>query len=91
MRSCSVIDARAVVRDRETLRFHVARACDFDRLGSDTGGMSSGPLKDQQARREFVADPAVLARLEIGLDELADEDLRAVVIRAEHPELEAIP
>jgi hypothetical protein len=50
--------------------------------------MSTGPLKDQQARREFVADPALLARLEMGLDELADEDLRAVVIRAEHPELE---
>jgi hypothetical protein len=50
--------------------------------------MSSGRLKDQQARREFVADPAVLSRLGMGLDELADEDLRAVVIRAEHPELE---
>ena len=50
--------------------------------------MSSGPLKDQQARREFVADPAVLARLGIGLDELADQELRAMVIRAEHPELE---
>lgn len=50
--------------------------------------MSNGPLKDQQARREFVADPAVLARLGIGLEELADQDLRAVVIRAEHPELE---
>jgi hypothetical protein len=50
--------------------------------------MSSGPSKDQQARREFVADPAVLARLEIGLEELSDEDLRAVVIRAAHPELE---
>jgi hypothetical protein len=50
--------------------------------------MPSGPSKHQQARREFVADPAVLARLQIRLDELADEDLRAVVIRAEHPELE---
>jgi Domain of unknown function (DUF1841) len=70
------------------VRLRVVRACDFDRLGSDTDGMSSGPLKDHQARREFVADPAVLAGLEIGLDELADEDLRAVVIRAEHPELE---
>jgi hypothetical protein len=56
--------------------------------GAILTGMSSGPLEEQQARREFVADPAVLARLEIGLEELADEDLRAVVIRAEHPELE---
>lgn len=45
-------------------------------------------MEDHQARREFVADPDVLARLGIGLDELADEELRAVVIRAEHPELE---
>lgn len=87
MTSRVVIDARALVRGREVL-LHVVRACGLTDLGAILKGVSSGPLKDQQARREFVADPEVLARLGIGLDELADQELRAVVIGAEHPELE---
>jgi hypothetical protein len=51
--------------------------------------MSSGPsIEDQRARQQFVADPAVMAQLELRLEDLADEDLRTVVIGAEHPELE---
>ena len=51
--------------------------------------MSGGPSRgDQRARQRFVADPAVMAQLELRLEDLADEDLRAVVIRAEHPEFE---
>lgn len=50
--------------------------------------MSGGPSEDERARREFVADSAVLAQLEMRVEDLADEDLRAVVIRAEHPEFE---
>ena len=62
---------------------------DSDRPWSDTAGMSGGPsIEDQRARQQFVADPAVMAQLELRLDDLADEDLRGVVIRAEHPEFE---
>jgi hypothetical protein len=50
-----------------------------------SGGSS---IEDQRARLQFVADPAVMARLELSLEDLADEDLRAVMIRAEHPEFE---
>ena len=52
-------------------------------------GMSSGQSTDDaRARREFVADPVVLAELELRLEDLADEDMRALVIRHEHPEFE---
>lgn len=37
-------------------------------------------------RRSFVADPAVLSDLELTVENLADPDVRSVVIRAEHPE-----
>jgi hypothetical protein len=47
------------------------------------GGQS---VEDQRARLQFVVDPAVMAELELGLEDLADEDLRGMVIRAEHPE-----
>ncbi len=51
--------------------------------------MSSGPsIEDQQARQQFVADPAVMTQLELRVEDLADEDLRSVVIRHEHPEFE---
>ena len=74
--------------DRVFLRRSV-RASDSDRRSSDTAGMSGGSsIEDQRARLQFVADPAVMARLELGLEDLADEDLRGVVIRAEHPEFE---
>jgi hypothetical protein len=39
-------------------------------------------------RRQFVADPDVLAALGLSVADLADPDARAVVIRHEHPELE---
>ena len=51
--------------------------------------MSSGPsIEDQRARQQFVADPDVMAQLELRLEDLADQDVRAVAIRQEHPELE---
>src|SRR5690348_6749526 len=52
-------------------------------------GMSGGPsIEDQRARQQFVADSAAMARLDLCLEDLADRDVRAVVIRAEHPEFE---
>ena len=45
-------------------------------------------IEDQRARQEFVADPAVMAELQLRHEDLADEDVRASVIRHEHPELE---
>jgi hypothetical protein len=39
-------------------------------------------------RRRFVADPGVLADLGLSVDDLADPDVRAVMIRHEHPEFE---
>jgi Domain of unknown function (DUF1841) len=39
-------------------------------------------------RRRFVADPEVLAALDMRLDDLADPDTRSYVIHHEHPELE---
>jgi hypothetical protein len=50
-----------------------------------SGGQS---IEDQRARQQFVADPAVMAELEVRLEDLADEDTRAVVIRHEHTEFE---
>jgi Domain of unknown function (DUF1841) len=62
---------------------------DSDRRSSDTAWMSGGPsIEDQRARLQFVADPVVLAQLQLGLEDLADEDLRGVLIHAEHPEFE---
>lgn len=52
-------------------------------------GVSGGPsIEEQRARQQFVADPVVLAELDLRVEDLADEDLRGVVIRAEHPEFE---
>jgi hypothetical protein len=48
-----------------------------------------GPsIEDRRARQQFLGDSAVMARLDLGVGDLADEDLRGVVIRAEHPEFE---
>jgi hypothetical protein len=41
-----------------------------------------------QARRRFVADPDVLAALDLELEQLADPDVRGLVIRREHPQFE---
>lgn len=44
--------------------------------------------RDEDDRRRFVADPNALATLDLQLEQLSDPDVRSVVIRAEHPELE---
>ena len=49
----------------------------------------SPPERDDMQRRRFVADADVLAALEMTLAQLADPDARSLVIRHEHPELEA--
>ena len=49
--------------------------------------MSSSAL-DAAERRRFVADPDVLAALEMTVTDLADPDARSFVIRHEHPEFE---
>jgi hypothetical protein len=46
------------------------------------------PGEDEVNRRRFVADPEVLAALELTLDDLADPDVRSYVIRHEHPEFD---
>ena len=43
---------------------------------------------DEGQRRRFVADPDVLAALDMSLTDLADPDARSIVIRHEHPEFE---
>jgi len=45
---------------------------------------------DEFDRRRFVADANVLAELGVSLDELGDPDVRAAVIRHEHPEFEEV-
>lgn len=51
--------------------------------------MSGGPsIEDQRARRQFVADRDVMVELDLRLEDLAEEDFRVVVIRAEHSEFE---
>lgn len=42
----------------------------------------------EQERRRFVADPKVLAALNMSVADLADPDARSLVIRHEHPEFE---
>ena len=44
--------------------------------------------RDEGDRRRFVADPDALAALDLKLEQLSDPDVRAVVIRHEHPEFE---
>jgi Domain of unknown function (DUF1841) len=44
---------------------------------------------NEMERRRFVADPDVLAALDMTVADLADPDARSLVIRHEHPELEA--
>lgn len=43
---------------------------------------------DEGERRRFVADPDVLAALDMSITDLADPDARSIVIRHEHPEFE---
>ncbi|MGI8414493.1 MAG: DUF1841 family protein [Solirubrobacteraceae bacterium] len=51
--------------------------------------MSPGsPIRDDDARLEFVAEPATLAVLDLTVADLADPDVRSLVIRHEHPELD---
>jgi hypothetical protein len=40
------------------------------------------------ARRSFIADPNLLAELGFGVEDLGDPDVRALLIRREHPEFE---
>lgn len=44
--------------------------------------------RSEDERRRFIADPAVLGELGLTIDELADPDMRSLVIRGEHPEFE---
>ena len=46
----------------------------------------SAPAFDQIARQRFVADPDVLAGLDMSVADLADPDVRSAVIRHEHPD-----
>jgi Domain of unknown function (DUF1841) len=43
---------------------------------------------DDADRRQFVADPEMLAELELALEDLGDRDTRMLVIGHEHPELQ---
>ena len=42
----------------------------------------------EDERRRFVADPDVLAALGVVVEQLSDPNMRALVIRHEHPEFE---
>jgi hypothetical protein len=44
--------------------------------------------RDEDNRRSFVADPDVLAALDLKVEQLSDPDVRSFVIRREHPEFE---
>ena len=48
----------------------------------------SHPAFDETERRRFVADPEVLAALDMSVADLANPDARSFVIRYEHPEFE---
>jgi hypothetical protein len=48
----------------------------------------SQPLFETMERRRFVADPDVLAAVDVSVADLADPDVRSFVIRHEHPEFE---
>jgi hypothetical protein len=47
------------------------------------------PAQGDRDRRQFVADPEVLAGLDLRLEDLDDPDLRSLATRAEHPEYDA--
>jgi Domain of unknown function (DUF1841) len=60
-----------------------------------TGGCEIIPVMSQRSqagsgddRRRFVADPDAVAALGLTFEQLSDPDVRAVVIRHEHPEFE---
>jgi len=44
--------------------------------------------RDEDHRRRFVADPDVLAALDLKVEQLSDPEVRSFVIRHEHPEFE---
>lgn len=44
--------------------------------------------RGEDERLRFIADPAVLNELGVTIDQLADPDMRSLVIRGEHPEFE---
>ena len=46
------------------------------------------PARGEMDRKQFVGDADVLAALGVTVEELADPDVRSVVIRHEHPEFE---
>lgn len=46
------------------------------------------PSRDADARLGFVADPAALAEVGLTVADLADADMRSLVIRHEHPEFD---
>lgn len=46
------------------------------------------PAPGEMNRKQFVADRGVLAALSVTVEELADPDVRSLVIRHEHPEFE---
>ncbi|MEO6858805.1 MAG: DUF1841 family protein [Solirubrobacteraceae bacterium] len=46
------------------------------------------PLSDADERLRFVGDSDALAELDLTVADLADPDMRSLVIRHEHPELE---
>jgi Domain of unknown function (DUF1841) len=46
------------------------------------------PASDDDAHRRFIADPEVLAALAVNVEDLGDRDVRATVIRHEHPEFD---
>jgi hypothetical protein len=51
--------------------------------------MSRGsPARQADARLGFVAEPAALAELDLTVADLSDPDVRSLVIRHEHPELD---
>jgi Domain of unknown function (DUF1841) len=52
----------------------------------DNVSMSSQPQRRPSDPQRFVADASTLSALHLTLDDLADADTRALVIRHEHPE-----
>jgi Domain of unknown function (DUF1841) len=49
---------------------------------------SQSPTRPAEQRLRFLAEPAVLGELDLTLADLADPDLRSLVIRHEHPQFE---
>jgi hypothetical protein len=56
--------------------------------GTIPGMSRRSDARGEDDRRRFVADPDVLAALDLKFEQLSDPDVRSVVIRHEHPEFE---